>query len=164
MFDVPDGRPEIPEDTHSIFSIIMSAPASAHSPNSPVHDSHGHSSHGHDGEFSHPMPIWMLLSVFVALLALTVLTVYQSTFALGNIEVWLSLAIATVKAGLVIAFFMHLLWDKPLNVIIILSSLVFVALFLGFTMMDAQGYREHLIMNSTLDESQPASIEVPASK
>lgn len=144
----------------------MSAPTAAHSHNSDGHNSHGHDSHGHghDGEFSHPMPIWMLLSVFVALLVLTVLTVYQSTFSLGNIEVWMSLAIATVKAGLVIAFFMHLLWDKPLNAIIILSSLVFVALFLGFTMMDAQGYREHLIMNSTLDESQPATMEVPASK
>ncbi len=123
-----------------------------------------HSHDGHEGEFSHPMPIWMLLTVFVTLLALTVATVYQSSFDLGNIEVWLSLAIATVKAGLVIAFFMHLLWDKPLNMIIILSSLIFVSLFLGFTMMDAQGYRENLIMTPTLEESQPAATEVPASK
>ncbi len=134
----------------------MSTPTAEHS-----HDAHGH---GHDGEFSHPMPIWMLLTVFVTLLALTVLTVYQSTFNLGNIEVWLSLTIATIKAGLVIAFFMHLLWDKPLNMIIILSSLIFVALFLGFTMMDAQGYRENLIMTPTLEESQAAVTEVATSK
>ena len=134
----------------------MSSPTVEH-----THDGHVH---GREGEFSHPMPVWMLLTVFVALLTLTVATVYQSSFDLGNIEVWLSLAIATVKAGLVIAFFMHLLWDKPLNMIIILSSLIFVSLFLGFTMMDAQGYRENLIMNPTLDESQPAATEVPASK
>ena len=134
----------------------MSSPSVEH-----THDGHGH---GHEGEFSHPMPVWMLLTVFFTLLALTVATVYQSSFDLGNIEVWLSLAIATVKAGLVIAFFMHLLWDKPLNMIIILSSLIFVSLFLGFTMMDAQGYRENLIMNPTLEESQPAATEVPASK
>ena len=134
----------------------MSSPTVEH-----THDGHGHR---HEGEFSHPMPVWMLLTVFVALLTLTVATVYQSSFDLGNIEVWLSLAIATVKAGLVIAFFMHLLWDKPLNMIIILSSLIFVSLFLGFTMMDAQGYRENLIMNPTLEESQPAATEVPASK
>ena len=134
----------------------MSSPTVEH-----THDGHGH---GHEGEFSHPMPVWMLLTVFFTLLALTVATVYQSSFDLGNIEVWLSLAIATVKAGLVIAFFMHLLWDKPLNMIIILSSLIFVSLFLGFTMMDAQGYRENLIMNPTLEESQPAATEVPASK
>jgi len=59
---------------------------------------------------------------------------------------------------------MHLLWDKPLNAIIILSSLVFVALFLGFTMMDAQGYRENLIMNPTLEDSQPVVMDVATSK
>lgn len=103
------------------------------------------------------MPIWMLLAVFFALLGLTFLTVFQAQFDLGNAEVWLSLTIATIKAGLVIAFFMHLIWDKPLNAIVILGSLIFVALFLGFTMMDAEGYRENLIYNSTIKESQPAS-------
>jgi cytochrome c oxidase subunit 4 len=110
------------------------------------------------------MPIWMLLSVFFALLVLTVATVYQSTFDLGNMEIWLSLTIATVKAGLVIAFFMHLVWDKPLNAIIILGSLIFVALFLGFTMMDAEGYRGNLIMTSTLEQSQPGATVVEVSK
>ena len=87
------------------------------------------------------MPIWMLLAVFVALLFLTVLTVYQSTFDLGNAEIWLSLTIATIKAGLVILFFMHLWWDKPLNAIVILGSLIFVALFLGFTLIDRKSTR-----------------------
>lgn len=97
------------------------------------------------------MPIWMLLSVFFALLVLTGLTVYQSTFDLGNAEIWMSLTIATVKAALVILFFMHLLWDKPLNAIVILGSLIFVALFLGFTLMDAEGYRENLLYDSVND-------------
>ena len=110
------------------------------------------------------MPIWMLLSVFFALLVLTGVTVYQSTFDLGNMEIWLSLSIATIKAGLVIAFFMHLVWDKPLNAIIILGSLIFVALFLGFTMMDAEGYRDNLIMTSTLEQSQPGATVVEVSK
>jgi cytochrome c oxidase subunit 4 len=136
----------------------MSAPSIQHSD-----DGHGHG-HGHEGEFSHPMPIWMLLAVFFALLILTCLTVYQAQFDLGNMEIWMSLTIATVKAGLVIAFFMHLLWDKPLNMIIILGSLIFVALFLGFTMMDAEGYRENLIMNETLQESQPPAMNVAVSK
>ena len=99
----------------------------------------------------------MLLSVFFALLFLTGLTVFQSQFDLGNAEIWLSLTIATIKAALVILFFMHLLWDKPINAIIILGSLIFVALFLGFTLMDAEGYRENLIYKSTIQESQPKS-------
>jgi cytochrome c oxidase subunit IV len=145
-----------------IDSNTMATPTAAHADDKHVTD-HGHG-HGHDGEFSHPMPIWMLLTVFVALLGLTILTVYQSTFDLGNMEVWLSLTIATIKAGLVIAFFMHLLWDKPLNAIIILGSLIFVALFLGFTLMDAEGYHENLILKPTLEESQPAAVQVATSK
>jgi cytochrome c oxidase subunit 4 len=124
--------------------------------NHDAHAGHGHHDHG----FSHPMPIWMLFSVFFALLFLTGLTVFQAQFDLGNAEIWASLTIATIKAALVILFFMHLLWDKPLNAIVILGSLIFVALFLGFTLMDAEGYRENLIYNSTIEESQPVVVPV----
>ncbi|MFZ4081199.1 MAG: cytochrome C oxidase subunit IV family protein [Pirellula sp.] len=123
----------------------------------PHTNSHGGHGTGEHHGFSHPMPIWMLLSVFFALLFLTGLTVFQSQFDLGNAEIWMSLTIATIKAALVILFFMHLLWDKPINAIIILGSLIFVALFLGFTLMDAEGYRENLIYKSTIQESQPKS-------
>jgi cytochrome c oxidase subunit IV len=135
-------------------------------------DAHGHSAdahgHGHaEGEFAHPAPISMLLAVFFALLGLTVLTVYQSRFDLGDLEIVLTLFIATVKAGLVIAFFMHLLWDKPLNAIVILSSLIFVSLFLGFCLMDAKGYRSQLIMDpngNILENSRPAAQLVKTSE
>lgn len=98
-----------------------------------------------EGEFAHPAPLSMLFGVFLALLALTALTVFQSQFPLGNLEIWLTLGIATLKAGLVIMFFMHLLWDKPLNIIVIFGSLIFVALFLGFTLMDMNEYKEKFI-------------------
>ncbi|AMV34007.1 hypothetical protein VN12_17895 [Pirellula sp. SH-Sr6A] len=130
--------------------------------------SHSHSGHGHaEGEFSHPMPVWMLLAVFFALLGLTFLTVFQAQFDLGDLEIVFSLIIATIKAGLVIAFFMHLVWDKPLNAIAIFSSLIFVALFLGFTLMDSQQYHERLIMdpkNEILENSTPKSTLVKTSE
>ena len=88
------------------------------------------------------MPVWQLLAVFAALIILTALTVFQSKFDLGNLEVWLSLFIATVKASLVILFFMHMIHDKPLNVIVFMGSFIFVALFLGFVLMDAHGYKD----------------------
>ncbi len=124
------------------------------------HDANGH----HDGEFSHPAPLSMLFAVFFALLGLTWLTVWQATqtfIDLGQAELWVTLFIATIKAGLVIAFFMHMLWDKPLNIIFFFSSLIFVALFLGFTLMDAQGYNNSKEDRDTLTESLPA---VAASK
>lgn len=141
-----------------------SATTDAHSTTT---DGHSHD-HGHaDGEFAHPAPIPMLLAVFFALLGLTFLTVYQARFALGNLEIVLTLTIATIKAGLVIAFFMHLLWDKPLNAIVILSSLIFVSLFLGFCLMDAKGYRNSVIIDPNgdlLESSKPAARQVSTSK
>ena len=118
-------------------------------------DSHG-GGHGHgDGEFAHPASLTMLFSVFFTLLALTILTVWQSTLDIGAAEIWVTMGIATVKAGLVILFFMHLLWDKPLNAIVFLSSIIFVALFLGFTLMDAQGYHSTIEIKDTLEASLP---------
>jgi cytochrome c oxidase subunit 4 len=99
-------------------------------------------SHGVGQDFSHPMPVWQLIAVFLALIVLTVLTVFQSTLELGNTELIVSLAIATVKASLVILFFMHMIHDKPLHAILFIGSFIFVALFLGFTLMDAGAYND----------------------
>lgn len=101
---------------------------------------HSHSAdHGHDPhDFAHPMPVWMLLAVFFALSFLTVITVWQTNFDLGSADVIVVMAIATVKATLVMLFFMHLAYDKPFNLIIFLSAFVFVALFIIFTLGDSQ--------------------------
>ncbi len=106
-------------------------------------DHAAHAEGDHHG-FAHPAPVWQLLAVFFALIALTILTVFQSTLGLGEIELGLSLFIATIKASLVILFFMHMLYDKPLNAIIFLGSFIFVALFLGFTLMDSSAYRDSI--------------------
>jgi len=106
-------------------------------------DHAAHAEGEHHG-FAHPAPVWQLLAVFFALIFLTILTVLQASFDTGNMELILSLFIATIKASLVILFFMHMLHDKPLNAVIFLSSFVFVALFLGFTLMDASAYRDTL--------------------
>ena len=83
------------------------------------------------------MPVWQLIAVFLALILLTFLTVFQATLDLGNVELVVSLVIATIKASLVVLFFMHMIHDKPLNAILFISALIFVALFLGCTLMDA---------------------------
>ncbi len=100
-----------------------------------------HPEGAHHG-FAHPMPVWQLIAVFLALIALTFLTVYQATLDLGNTELIASLVIATIKATLVILFFMHMIHDKPLNAILFIGSFIFVALFLGFTLMDAGAYND----------------------
>ncbi len=116
-----------------------------------------HAAHGEHHGFAHPAPVWQLLAVFFALVGLTILTVYQATLDLGNLELIISLVIATIKAALVILFFMHMVHDKPLNAIIFLSSFVFVALFLGFTLMDAHAYRDSIELKEV--DSPRAVIE-----
>jgi cytochrome c oxidase subunit 4 len=107
--------------------------------------------------FAHPMPVWQLIAVFVALILLTVATVFQATLDLGNMELVVSLVIATIKASLVILFFMHMIHDKPLNAIAFIGSFIFVALFLGFTLMDAASYRD-VVEQKIIPPDPPAAI------
>lgn len=101
---------------------------------------HGDDSHGHgEHDFAHPLPIPVLLAVFAALVVLTGITVGQASFDMGSFDVVIVMVIATIKASLVMAFFMHMAYDKPFNVICFLGSFVFVALFVIFTLGDSRG-------------------------
>lgn len=95
-------------------------------------ETHVDNEHG----LAHVMPISVLIGVFAALVALTLLTVAAAQVSFGAWEVWVSLGIATVKATLIAVYFMHLRYDKPFNAIVFASSLLFVGLFLGLTLMD----------------------------
>ncbi len=115
---------------------------------------HGHSDDGHD--FAHPMPIPVLLAVFVALTILTIITVAQSNFSFGGIDVIIVMVIATIKATLVAAFFMHLAYDQPFNQLLFVGSLVFVGLFVIFTIGDSQMTSGDFI---PVDDAVPAVVE-----
>lgn len=110
-------------------------------------------------DFAHPLPVWLLVTVFLVLTALTVLTVLQANLDLGSIDIVLALLIATVKATLVMAIFMHLAYDKPFNLIIFAASFVFVALFMSLTLMDARHNSE--LLEPVIDPA-PALIEATA--
>jgi len=104
--------------------------------------------HDHAGEYNpiaHVASKQMLLIVFFSLVGLTALTVWQGTqLELGTWELVIVLAIATAKAALVVLYFMHLRYDKPLNAFAFLSSLLFVSLFIGLTLADAVNYQPDL--------------------
>ncbi len=97
-----------------------SAPAAAHS------------------ALGHVVPVWMLAAVFAALIALTGLTVVVAQIDLGNMNLYIALAIAAVKASLVVLFFMHLFWERPFNSMVFVGCLMFVTLFIGITLTDAK--------------------------
>ncbi len=97
-------------------------------------------------EIGHVAPFWVLLVVFIALLVLTALTVGITIFDFGyTMNLVLALSIATVKALLVVLFFMHLAYDKPFNILIFIASLVFIALFILVTLLDVAQYQPTVI-------------------
>jgi cytochrome c oxidase subunit 4 len=79
------------------------------------------------------------------LIVLTYVTVAATKVDLGDFNLWLALAIATVKASLVALYFMHLRYDKPIHAVIFVSTLCFVALFVVFALMDTGYYEPQLI-------------------
>ena len=66
--------------------------------------------------------------VFVALMALTVVTVAASYLHLPTgMAITLALIIATVKASLVALYFMHLISEKKVIYLILLFAVLFIA-------------------------------------
>lgn len=95
------------------------------------HDNHS-GAHGH-----HPLvPIPVYVYTLLALVVLTVLTVGASYMDFGKFNIVVNIGIATVKAALVMAFFMGLKYDNNLNRAYILSSFVGIALLITISAAD----------------------------
>jgi cytochrome c oxidase subunit 4 len=86
-------------------------------------------------------------AVLFALMFLTVLTVAAASFNFGSANVVIALAIASVKATLVALFFMHLIWDKPVNAIIAIAGFLFLGIFLMFDFLDVTSRVNYLPNN-----------------
>src|SRR5688500_5709401 len=103
----------------------------------PPHPADAHHGPG-GGHHDHVVPMWILVAVIVALMILTVVTV---AVAMATPNIFLAVFIATIKASLVCAFFMHLYWDKPFNTVILLISVALLGLFLWFALLDTSQYQ-----------------------
>lgn len=93
----------------------------------------------------HVVPGTVLLAVWAALMVLTAVTVAATWVDLGKLNLFLALAIATVKAALVVLYFMHMRYDKPFNAIVFIGALAFVALFVFFSLLDTTAYQGEMI-------------------
>ena len=120
-----------------------------------AHDGHGHAAaaaHAH-GEMPsghiHVSTPEMFRNVLIALLILTAITVGASRIDFGSANMLIAMAIASVKASLVIAFFMHLKWDTGINKIVFLSSFLFLSLLFIFTLGDQATRRMDHEMHAT---------------
>ena len=139
---------------------------SAHAHNA---DGHGHSTaaaHAH-GELQmghhHISSPQLFRNVLITLLILTAITVAASRIHFGSANMLIAMAIASIKASLVIAFFMHLKWDTGINKIVFLSAFLFLSLLFIFTLGDQATRRmdhEMHIVKAPVDQQwvQPPPI------
>ena len=91
-------------------------------------DSQDHAAHDHSKSY---------VNVLIALAVLTLLTVGASRIHLGRVgNIGLGLAIACVKASLVIMFFMHLKYEQRWWAGIVLFPLALVLIIIGSNLPD----------------------------
>lgn len=88
-------------------------------------------------EHHHITPFWSMFWVFAILLVLTALTVWTSRLPMSETaHIVMAIVIAVIKSALVFAFFMHLLYDRAMNTVVVIASLFAVFLFIGLTVID----------------------------
>ena len=133
-----DGKPDEPKEG---APPAYGGDAVAH-----THGEHGHGDgHDHGHGLAHTTPVSLLFGILAALLVLTVATVAVTSIDLGaqgNLIV--AMIIATIKAALVCTFFMHLFWDKKFNLVLFLTSVLFLILFLSMATTDRGEYQQKI--------------------
>ena len=110
---------------------------------------------GHHGHFAHVLPIPLLVGVAGALLFLTGATVWVTHIDLGATgNLLLAMFIATIKAALVVAIFMHVIWDKPINKVFFFGTIFFVGLFISLTLLDKSETEPDIMEYKTLQAAE----------
>jgi cytochrome c oxidase subunit IV len=85
---------------------------------------------------SHIAPVKLYVSIFVTLMVLTAITVAVAYVNLGEFNKVVALGIASVKATLVVLYFMHVKYSSHLTKLVVGVGLFFLIVLLGLTMTD----------------------------
>jgi cytochrome c oxidase subunit IV len=97
-----------------------------------------HAQHAHDdhhADHNHPT-IGVYVSVFIALLLLLVVTVVVSEMEFGAANFVVAAGIATIKAALIILFFMHVKYSSRLVWLLAGAGYFFLAILFALTLAD----------------------------
>ncbi len=84
----------------------------------------------------HVSPLSTYLTIFTALMVLSAITVGAAFVDLGSLNPVVALAIAGLKATLVILYFMHVKYSSRLTKLTVVLSMFFVAILFAETLMD----------------------------
>jgi cytochrome c oxidase subunit 4 len=114
----------------------------------------------------HVLPLRTYLGIWAALLGLTALTVGVSYFDFGTWNIVIALAVASLKATLVAAVFMHLAYGGKFNVVVFLASLIFLAIMLALTFFDTstRGISDPIEGLRPINSAEPFVKGKPATK
>jgi len=95
--------------------------------------------------------------IFLALMVGTFLTVFAAGRDFGRMNIVIALGIATIKATLVILFFMHGKYSSRRTKLVIVSGFFWLAIMLGLTIAD-YSTRHAEPSRSQLNESTASSL------
>jgi cytochrome c oxidase subunit 4 len=84
----------------------------------------------------HVTPVWVYLVVFAVLAVGTITTYLASLVDLGWANTPIALVIATIKAVLVILFFMHVIHSTRLTWVVVIASFVWLGVLFVLTFSD----------------------------
>ena len=84
----------------------------------------------------HVTPLWIYIAVFLALAVGTIATYLASQVDLGMWNTPVALIIATIKAVLVILFFMHVIHSTRLTWVVVIASFLWLAVLFVLTFAD----------------------------
>jgi cytochrome c oxidase subunit 4 len=98
--------------------------------------------------------------IWAALLAFTGLTVVTGHMDLGGVNLPLALTIATIKATLVVLFFMHMTEAAAANRIVFVVSIVFALVLIAGVFGDLLT-RNPMTLPSAAPSTEGPEIEVP---
>jgi cytochrome c oxidase subunit 4 len=86
---------------------------------------------------AHVIPTKLYVTIWIALMCLTVITAGVAFIDLGPFNTIVALSIATFKAVLVVLIFMHVKYtSEKLTKTVVISALFFLFLLLGLSMAD----------------------------
>lgn len=87
-------------------------------------------------EHDHVLPISLYLTIFGGLMVLTVVTVAVAWVDLGSLNIVVALAVAVIKATLVVLFFMHLKYSSKLTWVVLGAGFFWLGILLSITLSD----------------------------
>ena len=87
-------------------------------------------------EHEHHPSLSVYFAVFATLMVLTGVTVWVAFIQLGALGDIVAISIASIKATLVMLFFMHLKYSEKLTWVVMIGALLWLVILLGITLSD----------------------------